>query len=519
MAVRLLVFHFHDRPGGVREVIGRGLPLLVERLAAAGEVSGVDFLAGELGDAGWRAALEESVSRAAARAGLSRLPLRWIADAEWGYGPPGSASLSKASAGKLREILTPLLPAAGKPERTVLWAHNLSVGRNIPLLRALPEMCRGTGAELWLHHHDWWWDGRWARWRDWLAAGGISLEEALSVTVPAGPHIQHRCVNLADLRFLQAAAGPAAARWVGNPLPLLTPPTAAETRAARRWLMARTGGRPVWLAPVRPLRRKNLAEALLITRCLAPEACLVTTAGCSSAEETPFWEKLRAPAVRHGWPLVPQVLSGSGRGAESRPSVSALMAASEAVVLTSLQEGFGLPWLEAGALGKPVASRRLPEVMANLAGLGCRLSGTWRTLPVPQEFYSHSAERARVGERRRLLSAWLPQPLREAMGNAEPETGGPVDFGTLTLEAQLEVLSGNPQRFPLPADIGADPVRWPEENRQDAWADRFFSGSRALFPEDKGQARGTALTGLTSLRDEVDRRLRHWLRHPLLWPD
>ncbi|RYD31290.1 MAG: hypothetical protein EOP86_18215, partial [Verrucomicrobiaceae bacterium] len=335
--MQLLVFHYHDRPGGVREVIGRGLPLLMERLDGVNEVV---FLMGELRDAGWREALTARLKRQS-----PSVTVRWVEDREWGYAEPGFRSLSADSVQRLRDWLHPSPTARW----SVLWAHNLSVGRNIPLLRALPRLCKDAGAELWLHHHDWWWDGRWQRWRDWLAAGVASLEEALAATVPVGPQLRHYAVNLADLPFLQTAAGDAA-RWVGNPLPAFRPPQEAEVREARLWLAARTGGRPVWLAPVRALRRKNLAEALLLTRRLAPDACLVTTGG-SSAEEAAGWNRLRTAATAKGWPLAPQVLAGMEASA---PSVPALMAASEAVMITSLQEGFGLPWLEAAALGRPV---------------------------------------------------------------------------------------------------------------------------------------------------------------------
>lgn len=508
-AVRLLIFHYHDRPGGVREVISRGLPLLLERLGGLREVV---FFAGELGDPGWRAGLERS---------LGKIPLRWVVDPGWGYGGGNFDSLSQASSRKLVKLLNSP-PAAG---RTVLWAHNLSVGRNIPLLRALPDLCQAAGAELWLHHHDWWWDGRWARWEDWRASGVHSLEEALAATIPLGPHIQHRCVNPADLPFLQNTAGPAA-RWVGNPLPSLRNPSAAEVHAARQWLDARTGGRPVWLAPVRALRRKNLAESLLLTRCLAPGACLVTTGGALSPDEAPAWRKLREVAARNALPLLPQVLAGSGEPGGAGPGVAALMAASEAVVLTSLQEGFGLPWLEAAALGKPVISRRLPELEANLRASGCHVPGFYNDLPVPEFFYDRSAEDRRIWDRGEALLPVLPEELREEAqgiilregageGESWPDSRRTMDFGRLTLDAQCEVLGGPLAELPFPQGLEPKFSSWPVEARGEQWAERFLSTEHAALPN----ALPGASSGLVSLRTEVSRRLVWWLRHPMVWPE
>ncbi|MDB6131885.1 MAG: glycosyltransferase, family [Verrucomicrobiales bacterium] len=497
--VRLLVFHYHDRPGGVREVIGRGLPLLMERLDGVGEVV---FLMGELRDAGWREALSGRLKKQS-----PSVTVRWVEDREWGYAHQGFRSLSADSVQRLRDWLHP----SQTLRQAVLWAHNLSVGRNIPLLRALPRLCEDAGAELWLHHHDWWWDGRWQRWRDWRAAEVASLEEALAATVPVGPHLKHYAINLADLPFLQAAAGEAA-RWVGNPLPAFRPPEEAEVGEARRWLAARTGERPVWLAPVRALRRKNLAEALLLTRRLAPDTCLVTTGG-SSAEEAAGWNRLRTAAAAQGWPLVPQVLAGMETAA---PSVPALMAASEAVVITSLQEGFGLPWLEAAALGKPVVSRHLPDAADNLAALGCRLPGAYHSLPVPAEgFYNALTEKARVRDRMSRLADLLPGNLwaRDGPSELAGKTGNAeLDFGCLTQEAQLEVLAAEGQGVPMPPELQPELLCWPDGYRHERWAERFFASPQAIsFP-----AAGHSWT--PGAPAEVRRRLAWWLRHPLLWP-
>ena len=44
------------------------------------------------------------------------------------------------------------------------------------------------------------------------------------------------------------------------------------------------------------------------------------------------------------------------------------------MMLTSAQEGFGLPYLEAAALRKPLIARHLPNVVPDLLELGFSLS-------------------------------------------------------------------------------------------------------------------------------------------------
>ena len=499
--VRLVVFHYHDRPGGVRQVISRGLPQLVRRLQGVEEVV---LLIGELGDPRWLRELEFS---------LCGTPLRVVVHRNLGYLSGGPPEISVDA-----QMLV-LAELSGKD--VLVWAHNLSVGRNLPLLLCLPKWCAAAGALLWLHHHDWWWDGRWTRWADWQASGIYGLEEALALSVPTGEHIRHWCVNRCDLPWLQIRAG-TAARWVGNPLPESTLPDEREIRQATRWLRDITGGRRVWLAPVRALRRKNLAEAILLAQHQAEPTCIVTTGGPSSKAEVPAWEFLCRAAVAQGWPFVPSVLAPgerisrgpSGKNLSSLPSLSALLTAAHAIVMPSLQEGFGLPYLEAAALGKPLLARALPEVSANLAALGCTLTTPYQSLPVPVGSFDAAGESIRLAARWDLVRPQLPPELRmdrEVMPWSEGR-----DFGSLTLEAQLEVLQSRPD---LPAPVPQPQVPcWPAGSRGEGWADRFFQdASIADFPLiDKG-GQG-ARSAPTSLLPEVMRRFHYWQDHPLLWP-
>ncbi|MES2466639.1 MAG: glycosyltransferase [Verrucomicrobiota bacterium] len=488
--MRLVVFHYHDRPGGVRQVISRGLPRLVERL---GRVAEVILLMGEMTDPDWVKGLEVS---------LAGVPLRVVTHRELGYLSGRDQALGGEAVERVQELLS--------GQDVLVWAHNLSVGRNVPLLRHLPDWCASAGARLWLHHHDWWWDGRWARWADWQASGIADLEEALELSIPTGPHLRHWCVNQADLAWLQTRAG-ASARWVGNPLPELAYPDKSEVHAARAWLQSLTQGRRLWLAPVRALRRKNLAEALLLAQQQDEPTCLVTTGGPSSPAEVPPWEALCAAAARHHWPLVPAVLAQGARicnpprwpGLSSIPSLTAILSASDAIAMPSLQEGFGLPYLEAAALEKPLLARALPDVSANLNALGCALPGTYNKLPVAPGSFNAARESIRLAGRWALLRSSLPEILRMDLEPIQTVEG--TDFGCLSLEAQMEVLQSSAR---LPGSLPEPQVPFlPAESREDHWADRFFQAPA-----------GSPLPSGGSLLAEVRRRFHYWQQHPLLWP-
>jgi glycosyltransferase involved in cell wall biosynthesis len=503
--VRLVVFHYHDRPGGVRQVITRGLPELVQRL---GGVTEVVLLMGERTDPAWVGEL------AAALAGV---PLRTALHRDLGYLRGEVQEIGKDARALACGVLS------GK--EVLVWAHNLSVGRNVPLLRHLPQWCASAGAKLWLHHHDWWWDGRWARWADWQAAGVTGLEEALELSVPTGTHIRHWCVNRADLDWVQIRAGKAA-QWVGNPLPQRAVPDNTKILDAKAWLHSLTDGRRVWLAPVRALRRKNLAEAIFLAQHQAEPVCIVTTGGPSSLDEGPAWEFLCQTSARHRWPFVPSVLAPGARACSpphrparsGLPSLPDLMAAADAIIMPSLQEGFGLPYLEAASFGKPLLARTLTDVIANLAALGCTLPATYAQLPVVPGSFDADRESTRLAARWALLRSGLPKELRMDLESIQPAEN--MDFGCLSLEAQMEVLQSNAS---LSIALSRPQVPcWPAESRVDGWAERLFQ-----VPFEEGQHSVDLLPGTggqnvrpphKSLLPEVVRRFHHWHRHPLLWP-
>jgi glycosyltransferase involved in cell wall biosynthesis len=190
------------------------------------------------------------------------------------------------------------------------------------------------------------------------------------------------------------------------------------------------------------LRRKNIAEALLLTRWLRPEAWLVSTGGVSSADEQAYAWKLKTAARRHHWPLQLGVLGG---GEWKKPSVAELLAASECVLLTSIQEGFGLPYLEAAAAGRPLIARALPNIAPDLERFGFDFPQYYREVQVPPELFDWDAE---VRRQKKVFRAWkhnLPPACRSLA--VEPallrraRTPGPVAFSRLTLTAQLEVLA------------------------------------------------------------------------------
>ena len=118
---------------------------------------------------------------------------------------------------------------------------------------------------------------------------------------------------------------------------------------------------------------------------------------------------------------------------------------SEAVILTSIHEGFGLPYLEATVAGRPFIARSIPNVAPDLEQFGFHFPQSYEELLIDPCLFDWGAERKR---QHKLFRAWrrqLPLACRHAVGQPVLLGAGnkkqPVPFSRLTLTAQLEVLA------------------------------------------------------------------------------
>jgi glycosyltransferase involved in cell wall biosynthesis len=527
--VKLVIVHYHLRPGGIRRVIELATPHLVRN--ASRPITRVVLATGQCADRSWHDHFERQ---------LSGVPVELRVEPAFNYlseqrGAPGRITV------RIRRALKKLF-ADSDVGNTLVWAHNLGVGRNLILSRELALACAEHVIPLVAHHHDWWFDNRWARWPEMRRFGFRTLAAPAKVVFPRQSNTLHVAINQADAAILSRHFG-RRALW----LPNLTEPApstpAVRVRAARLWLQNKLShdGAPVWLLPCRTLRRKNIAEALLLTRWLRPEAWLVVTGAASSADEQPYFRALEHAAHHHHWRFRLGVLAGD----ESRkPGIPELLAASEAVLLTSIQEGFGLPYLEAAAAQRPLIARRLPNIAPDLARFGFRFPQTYDDILVAAELFDWSAERIRQQKRFSDWRATLPAFAR-ARVLLPPMLAithlCPVPFSRLTLTAQLEVLAC-PARASWTACAPLNPffetwrhqasanklqvTSWPRTAKVwlggEAYARRFFTalGPLSLAPSDGERAgvRGqSAHSSVEVQSDFIGSKLGARDLYPLLW--
>ena len=145
------------------------------------------------------------------------------------------------------------------------------------------------------------------------------------------------------------------------------------------------------------------------------------------------------------------------QGDESKkPTVPELLAASEAVLLTSLQEGFGLPYLEAAAARRPLMARELPNIAPDLAKFGFTFPQSYREVQVDPSLFDWRGERERQA---RLFAEW-----KSLMPRAASQLAG-----------EPAVLAAGKSRAPCPSAVSPSPRNWR------CWPSRSSSpGSGAL---------------------------------------
>jgi hypothetical protein len=428
--LRLVVVHYHLRPGGIRRVIEQALPWLISE--APRRVHVVTLATGEAEDKLWNDALRQR---------LEAVAVEFLVDPALGYFAE-QESRGEVARRRVRQALGRLLRGADAAN-TLVWAHNLGIARNVLLTAELFAVCNSQAVPIVAHHHDWWFDNRWQRWPDIRLAGLHNLKQVASVTFAAGTNVRHAAINRADAAILARGFGKAAG-WLPNLSGGLRAPERGALRAARGWLDRQLGepDAPVWVLPCRLLRRKNVGEALLLTRWLRPEAWLVVTGAASSADEMPYSNQLTRMAGQHQWRLRLGLLDSPD---PHRPGIPELIGASEVVLLTSIQEGFGLPYLEATAARRPLIARSLPNIAPDLRRFGFRFPQYYDEIRIAPWLFDWQAE---VTRQRRLYRDWrrrLPPGCRLMAGEPVLLDAGamarPVAFSRLTMAAQIEVLA------------------------------------------------------------------------------
>ena len=419
----LVVIHYHWRPGGVRKVIELTLPAILR--SAPKDLNKLTLLSGS------PPSEHPLIDGFAGQVAIRPVPaLDYFSEQSR---EPDSIARS------IRKALSAVI-LRKEAERTLIWFHNPGLARNAILNQEVIKFCQKSGSTLILHHHDFWCAGRWSRWQEMERCGWDTLEKAAGITLGGTDRSVQVTINLSDFKSLAGAMG---SRVFHLPNPIVRPQRVSSSRIGnvKKWVEQELEtSSPIWVCPTRFLRRKNLLEAILLARWLRPDAVFVTTSGKASGDELPYARMIKEAAEKGGWNVKFGILDKPGA-----PRVDELLRVAEVALLTSVQEGFGMGFVEASASRVPLIARAIPDVMPDLEALGFRFPHLYPEVFIAPSLIDVLAESDRQNRLRLRVKGDLPSVLASRFQPAIMDLEQPIAFSRLTWQGQLEVLNRSPR--------------------------------------------------------------------------
>ncbi len=188
--------------------------------------------------------------------------------------------------------------------------------------------------------------------------------------------------------------------------------------------------------PVRAIRRKNLGEALLLSCFFDPVLRLAITQPPNSPVDM--------AAYRDWIKWSKQALLPVDFEVGSTLDFPTLIGGAESVITTSINEGFGLTFLEPWTAGKLLWGRRIPEICTDFENKGVRLDSLYERIDVPLPWididsFTRDWHKAVFDACAHYGHAIDVDEVSHAF--AQMTSCGMVDFGLLNEKFQRQVLS------------------------------------------------------------------------------
>lgn len=283
--------------------------------------------------------------------------------------------------------------------------HNPSLGVNVRMAEIVTILAE-EGERLLLQLHDLAEDGR---------PSNYPLLDRFE-PYPHAPQIRYAFLNSRD-RDRFSAAGLPKDRSVVLPNPVRVPDHP----------VCPSGTSTLVLYPVRGIRRKNLGEVFLLAAISPPGTRYATTLTPSQKRWRPYFETWQAFARSSGLPVELAVVDrlNTDNGAST---FEAWQAEATHILTTSVAEGFGLAFLEAIAIGKPLFGRDLPAIKPDHAAQGITTGQLYDHLLIPAAWLDRDALRQALS---RCLQDLCEAYGRDLSGSYLEEVAKALEFGDL----------------------------------------------------------------------------------------
>ena len=218
--------------------------------------------------------------------------------------------------------------------------HNHSLGKNLLFAGVIARLAE-MGERLVLQIHDLAEDGRPDNYRN------IANCQQL---YPIGPRVHYTFINSRDHELFTQAGLP-----MENSSLLLNPITPKP-------LSRSTRGPALVFAPIRAIRRKNIGELVLLSALAPPTTRFAIARAPLNPRALPIYENWRRFADQHHLPLEFGVVDRLSPQPGASSDFESWVAHCSHFVSTSVAEGFGMPFLECIAYGKPLFGRDIPHL-------------------------------------------------------------------------------------------------------------------------------------------------------------
>ncbi|MFP4432383.1 MAG: hypothetical protein ACLFPV_14120 [Spirochaetaceae bacterium] len=431
----LTIFHYHLQPGGVTGVIAAAGPIALSSLDG---VTRLRLVTGRRENA-------DTVTENLREASFGRVPVELKVYPELDY----LAEIPEGRRSGLSERIETILGELSDPAE-LWWVHNHHIGKNPAFTDALLRWARRVPHQrIVLQIHDFPESGRYQN----LALVNRQVTEPL---YPILENLRYVVLNRRDHGVLRAAGVPEDLLFaLPNPVHIAeAPKTAGSTsdpaeirrelaavpgKASRRF--AEEGHLAIY--PVRCIRRKNVLEAALLTelagRGTTPWNLVVTLPGTSDQERR--YSQMVEDAFDAGL-----VAGRFSPGTKADIPFRSIMESADAVVSSSVQEGFGYTYLEAVATRHPLVARYI-DVLSGVDEILRRFAVSfYHTVLVPFSTPSLSDMRPllRLRYEERLEEVRPPLPPEIFAGLATDVdrllSGDTIDFSFLLPQMQYTVL-------------------------------------------------------------------------------
>lgn len=398
--MNVALIHFHLRKGGVTSVILQQASALLA----------------------WPNPPRVAILSGTPSAIPTTIPIEVIPGLDYDAFGPAAASSTGALpevAQKLADSMERALDKAFPSGCDLLHVHNPLLSKNRHLLGALAILHR-KGIPLLLQVHDFAEDFR---------------PEVLETYWPYPEGCHYAVINTRDRDHLVAAGlEPRQVHLLTNPV---EDPGEWDPRGNLQEEKQR--GRSTILYPVRGIRRKNLGEALLLSRFLSGSEVAVTLPPTSPGDQQRY-ARWKAFARESDWPIRFE--------AGVAATLSQLYQATARVLTTSVKEAFGYSYIDPLVRGVPVLGRELPAAVNDFRTQGIPLPGLYRSLQVPREWVSptdlDALQSSIIDRLTRAFSPLFADPYRWAALSTALATrfkGEHLDFGSLNEPLQERVLT------------------------------------------------------------------------------